>query len=64
MGTRPREVIESDAWLDSNKGLLYRDLDLIRPDTGEYTGYMINVRLRNRKGRRNNKKYTYVFLLL
>jgi hypothetical protein len=64
MGTRPGEVIESDAWLESNEGLLYGDVDLIRLDRGEYIGYMINVRLRNRKGHRNNKKHTYVSLFL
>jgi hypothetical protein len=38
LGTRPGEVLESDAWLGSNEGLLYGDIDLERRLKGRYKG--------------------------
>jgi hypothetical protein len=60
LGTRPGEFIESDAWKDTNEGLLYDDVELIYQDNDEYTGYLLKVRLRNRKGHRDNDKHAYV----
>jgi hypothetical protein len=57
LGTRPREFIESDAWKKTNEGLLYDDIESIRQDDEEYTGYLLKVRLRNRKGHRDNDKH-------
>ncbi|KAF2818937.1 hypothetical protein CC86DRAFT_308295, partial [Ophiobolus disseminans] len=38
LGTRPGEVIESDAWLNSNKGLHYKDFYLKRCIIGAFKG--------------------------
>jgi hypothetical protein len=58
LGTRPEEVLESDAWLGSNEGLLYGDIALKRRLKGRMKGqYQIVVKLRNRKGPRSNKKH-------
>jgi hypothetical protein len=57
MGSRPGEVIESEGWKDSNEGLLYGDVVVMRQDDSTYTGFALQVCLRNRKGHRSNKKY-------
>ncbi|PZD37947.1 DUF3435 domain containing protein [Pyrenophora tritici-repentis] len=63
LGSRPGEFIESGAWKHSNEGLLYGDIDLVRYQNGTYTGYLLHLRLRNRKGHRNNKKHSPTMLL-
>ncbi|KAK1912689.1 hypothetical protein P3342_004625 [Pyrenophora teres f. teres] len=57
LGSRPGEFIESGAWKHSDEGLLYGDIDLVRYQNGTYTGYLLYLWLRNRKGHRNNKKH-------
>jgi integrase len=57
-GSRPGEFIESAAWKHSNEGLLYGDIDLVRYQNDTYVGFLLLVRLRNRKGHRNNKKHS------
>jgi hypothetical protein len=57
MGSRPGEVIESKAWKDSNEGLLYGDVVLMRQEDSTYTGFALQVCLRNRKGHQSNGKY-------
>jgi hypothetical protein len=63
LGTRPGEFIESDAWRRTNEGLLYDDIEFIYQDDEEYSGYLLKVRLRNRKGHRDNDKHAYVIFL-
>lgn len=60
MGTRPGEFIESSNWKDTNEGLLYRDVKLLRSseDNGQF---VLHVQLRNRKGHRHNQKQGYVY---
>jgi hypothetical protein len=58
LGSRPGEFIESAAWKHSNEGLLYGDIDLVRYQNGTYVGFLLHLRLRNRKGHRNNKKHS------
>ncbi|KAF1360100.1 hypothetical protein EJ07DRAFT_118025 [Lizonia empirigonia] len=60
---RPGEFIESAAWKHSNEGLLYGDIDLVRYQNGTYVGFLLHLRLRNRKGHRNNKKHSPIMLL-
>jgi hypothetical protein len=60
LGTRPGKFIESDAWRQTNEGLLYKDVELEYQDDDEYCGFLIKVRLRNRKGHREYKKHAYV----
>ncbi|KAF1359213.1 hypothetical protein EJ07DRAFT_121068 [Lizonia empirigonia] len=60
---RPGEFIESAAWKHSNEGLLYGDIDLVRYQNGTYIGFLLHLRLRNRKGHRNNKKHSPIMLL-
>ncbi|EFQ93944.1 hypothetical protein PTT_08526 [Pyrenophora teres f. teres 0-1] len=60
---RPGEFIESGAWKHSDEGLLYGDIDLVRYQNGTYTGYLLYLWLRNRKGHRNNKKHFPIMLL-
>jgi integrase len=57
-GSRPGEFIESEAWKHSNEGLLYGDIDLVRYQNETYVGFLLLIRLRNRKGHRNNKKHS------
>ncbi|KAF1935092.1 hypothetical protein EJ02DRAFT_486881 [Clathrospora elynae] len=63
LGSRPGEFIESAAWKHSNEGLLYGDIDLVRYKNGTYAGFLLHLRLRNRKGHQNNKKHLPVMLL-
>ncbi|CAN9286059.1 unnamed protein product [Alternaria alternata] len=63
LGSRPGEIIESAAWKHSNEGLLYGDITLVRFQNEEYVGFLLHVKLRNRKGHRNNKKHSPVMLL-
>ncbi|KAE8853123.1 hypothetical protein HRS9122_00115 [Pyrenophora teres f. teres] len=63
LGSRPGEFIESGAWKHSDEGLLYGDIDLVRYQNGTYTGYLLYLWLRNRKGHRNNKKHFPIMLL-
>jgi hypothetical protein len=60
LGTRPREFIESDAWKTTNKGLLYKGVELIYQNDSTYSGFLLIIRLRNRKGHRDNDKHAYV----
>ncbi|KAF1840091.1 uncharacterized protein K460DRAFT_371308 [Cucurbitaria berberidis CBS 394.84] len=62
-GVRPGEVIESDAWPNSNEGLLYKDIDLVYSQNKDNPGWRINVRLRNRKGHREYKKHAPIIIL-
>lgn len=55
-GPRPGELVESDRWKDSNEGLLYGDVAVIKQGNGDDTGIVLQVRLRNRKGNRSNEK--------
>jgi hypothetical protein len=57
LGTRPGEFVESDAWKHTNEGLLYKDVTLEYQNDLEYCGYLLKVRLRNRKGHRDYKKH-------
>jgi hypothetical protein len=57
IGVRPGEIVESDAWGQSNEGLLYKDLDLVYQSTTAYTGWAVYMKLRNRKGHREYKKH-------
>jgi hypothetical protein len=59
LGSRPGEFIESSGWKDSNEGLLYRDVKLFRTSSDFYTGFLLHVQLRNRKGHRHNAKHGY-----
>jgi hypothetical protein len=59
LGTRPREFIESDAWKTINEGLMYDDVSS-RISNPEYSGFLLRVRLRNRKGHCDNDKRAYV----
>lgn len=58
LGSCPGEFIELAAWKHSNEGLLYGDIDLVRYRNGTYVGFLLHLRLRNRKGHRNNKKHS------
>lgn len=62
LGSRPGEIIESEAWKDSNEGLWYGDIELSRQNTVEYKGLVLHVRLRNRKCQRKNEANTFVIL--
>ncbi|KAH7551112.1 hypothetical protein BM1_09986 [Bipolaris maydis] len=62
MGMRPGEFIESSNWKDSNEGLLYRDVKLLRSSEAD-GGFMLHVQLRNRKGHRHNHKQGALMLL-
>jgi hypothetical protein len=57
-GSRPGEFIKSDAWKHRNEGLLYGDIDLVRYQNETYVGFLLLIRLRNRKGHRNNNKHS------
>jgi integrase len=57
IGVRPGEIIESDAWHQSNEGLHYKDIELIHQCTATYQGWLLYVKLRNRKGHREYKKH-------
>jgi hypothetical protein len=57
MGIRPGEAIESEGWKNSNEGLLYSDVVVMRREDSQYTGIVLEVRLRFRKGHRSNQKY-------
>lgn len=61
IGVRPGEIIESDAWHRSNEGLHYKDIELIHQRTATYQGWLLYVKLRNRKGHREYKKHALVF---
>ncbi|PVH92377.1 hypothetical protein DM02DRAFT_700065, partial [Periconia macrospinosa] len=54
---RPGELIESDGWKGSNEGLLYKDITLSYQRTPDYTGLVITITLRNRKGHRANSSH-------
>ncbi|KAF2849805.1 hypothetical protein T440DRAFT_490368 [Plenodomus tracheiphilus IPT5] len=58
-----RCFIESDAWKNTNEGLLYKDVELEYQDDDDYRGFLIKVRLRNRKGHREYKKHAPVNVL-
>jgi hypothetical protein len=58
LGSRPGEFIESAAWKHSNEGFLYGDIDLLRFQNDTYVGFVLHLRLRLRKGHRNNKKHS------
>lgn len=47
IGVQPGEIIESDAWRQSNEGLYYRDIELIYQRTETYYGWLLYVKLRN-----------------
>ena len=57
IGVRPGEIIESDAWHRSNEGLHYKDIELIHQRTATYQGWLLYVKLKNRKGHREYKKH-------
>jgi hypothetical protein len=59
LGSRPGEFIESKAWKHSNEGLVYNDIILKRQQTETYCDYLLDVRLRNRKGHWDNQKPSY-----
>jgi integrase len=59
VGVRPGEVVESDAWYQSNEGLLYKDVDLLY-FTEPQPEWRLHIKLRNRKGHREYKKHAYV----
>ena len=59
IGVRPGGIIESDAWCQSNEGLYYRDIELIYQRTETYCGWLLYVKLRNRKGHGEYKKHAY-----
>ena len=59
VGVRPGEVIESDAWYQTNEGLLYKDIELVRSWNNSHPGWCLHVKLRNRKGHREYKKHAY-----
>ncbi|KAF1941090.1 hypothetical protein EJ02DRAFT_378356, partial [Clathrospora elynae] len=63
LGTRPGEFVESDAWKHTNEGLLYKDVDVEYQDDQDYSGFLVKVRLRNRKGHRDYKKHAPVSFL-
>jgi hypothetical protein len=62
-GNRPGEFIESEAWKNSNEGLIYEDITLIRWHDVTYSGYLLQLKMRNRKGYRDNAKHSYASLL-
>ncbi|KAF2205642.1 hypothetical protein GQ43DRAFT_445907 [Delitschia confertaspora ATCC 74209] len=49
LGSRPGEVIESDAWEESNEGICYKDVSLVKLEYESYTGFVLFLRVRNRK---------------
>lgn len=59
MGVRPGEIIESNAWRQSDEGLYYRDIELIYQRTETYRGWLLYVKLRNWKRHREYKKHAY-----
>jgi hypothetical protein len=59
VGVRPGEVVESDAWYQTNEGLLYKDIELVRSWNNNHPGWRLHVKLRNRKGHREYKKHAY-----
>ena len=59
IGVRPGEIVESDAWYKSNEGLLYKDNELVYFQSSAYTGWLLHVKPRNRKGYRELKKHAY-----
>lgn len=62
IGVRPGEVVESDAWYQTNEGLLYKDIELVRSCNNNHPGWRLHVKLRNRKGHREYKKHAYAIL--
>ncbi|CAI6336974.1 unnamed protein product [Periconia digitata] len=63
LGSRPGEIIESDGWKGSNEGLLYKDITLSRQCSPDYSGLVMTIRLRNRKGKRLNASHKYVYAI-
>ncbi|KAL5372751.1 hypothetical protein DPSP01_013267 [Paraphaeosphaeria sporulosa] len=63
IGMRPGEIVESQAWLGCNDGLLYRDLSLYRQIGEEYNGLVLHVKLRNRKGLRSFESAADILIL-
>ncbi|KAF3049144.1 hypothetical protein E8E11_005165 [Didymella keratinophila] len=63
VGVRPGEVVESDAWYQSNEGLLYKDIELVRSWNTDHPGWRLHVTLRNRKGHREYRKHAPVMTL-
>jgi hypothetical protein len=59
LDSRPGECIESEAWKHSNEGLIYDGVTLERQKTEIYCGYLLDVKLRNRKGYWGNKNHSY-----
>ena len=57
IGVRPGEVVESDAWYQTNEGLLYKDIELVHLSNTNHPGWRLHVKLRNRKGHREYKKH-------
>jgi hypothetical protein len=54
-GLRPGEIIESAMWRQSNEGIHYRDVDLHLARFDGILKFQMNIRLRNRKGRRGQE---------
>ncbi|KAF2196986.1 hypothetical protein GQ43DRAFT_458794 [Delitschia confertaspora ATCC 74209] len=57
LDSRPGEVIESNAWEGSNEGIFYKDVSLVKLEYESYTGFVLFLRVRNRKngGGKENK---------
>jgi hypothetical protein len=54
VGSRPEELIVSDAWKNSYEGLHYGDVELKYGIANEYTRLVLQIILRNRKGKSSN----------
>lgn len=55
IGVQPEEVVNSDAWYQTNEGLLYKDIELVYSQCSTYTGWLLYVKLRNRRGIANTR---------
>ncbi|KZM26465.1 hypothetical protein ST47_g2208 [Ascochyta rabiei] len=56
-------ILKSDAWYQTNKGLLYKDIELVRSWSSSHPGWRLHVKLRNRKGHCEYKKHAPVMTL-
>ena len=50
LGTRPGEFIESDAWRNTNEGLIYKDVELEYQDDDDYRGFSYQGKAAKSKG--------------
>ena len=55
LGLRPGDITVEGL---ENEGLLYQDISLFRQRTDDYQGLVLRIRLRNRKGKRDNEADT------